>query len=266
MGDILQVNNVSKQFQRSKGLLKRESIDVLRDVSLSIQPGESLGLVGESGSGKTTLARCIMGMLQPDVGSVRFDGVDMATLDKAGLRAVRHQLSIVYQNPYLSLNPHFSLLELIAEPIQAYEQLSLSALTGRVSDLMEQVGLNVEFIDRKIGDLSGGQAQRVAIARALALKPKLIILDEPTSALDVSVQAQILNLLASMQSTYGYSYLFITHNLAVVRHACDRVLVMSEGRIVEHGVTESVLDKPEHAYTRQLIAATPRLKFTRSKK
>ena len=261
MVEVLRVNGISKHYSRSNGLFKSESIKVLDNVSFSIKGGETLGLVGESGSGKTTLARCVMGMLRPESGSVIFNGVDMATLTRASQYQVRRQLSIVYQNPYLSLNPHFTLHDLIAEPIQAYEQLTKSETAKRVTELVSQVGLSEHLIKRKIGDLSGGQAQRVAIARALALRPTLIILDEPTSALDVSVQAQILNLLAKLQSSAGYSYLFITHNLDVVRHSCDRVLVMSTGRIVENGMTQAVLEHPEHAYTQKLIAATPRLKF-----
>lgn len=260
MTDVLKVTNISKQFSRSNGLFKRETTDVLDAVSFSIASGETLGLVGESGSGKTTVARCVMGMLQPDAGTVVFNGIDMASLDRSLRQSVRCQLAIVYQNPYLSLNPHFTVLELIAEPIRANERNTKSELVHRVIELMGQVGLSEEFMARKIGDLSGGQAQRVAIARALALKPKLIILDEPTSALDVSVQAQILNLLASLQRSAGYSYLLITHDLDVVRHSCDRVLVMSKGRIVEHGDTHTVLDHPQNDYTQQLIAATPRLK------
>ena len=264
MTDVLKVTNIAKQFSRSNGLFKRETINVLDDVSFSITSGETLGLVGESGSGKTTVARCVMGMLQPDAGAVVFNGTNMASLDSTSRQAVRRQLAFVYQNPYLSLNPHFTLLELIAEPISANEQITQSDLVSRVSELMGQVGLSEELMDRKIGDLSGGQAQRVAIARALALKPKLIILDEPTSALDVSVQAQILNLLTSLQSSAGYSYLLITHDLDVVRHSCDRVLVMSKGSIVESGETHTVLDHPQHKYTQQLIAATPRLKYSAS--
>lgn len=261
MAKVLQVNSIAKRFSRSSGLFKREHVHVLDAVSFSIEGGETLGLVGESGSGKTTVARCVMGMLLPDSGSIIFNGIDMASLNTESRRVVRRQLAIVYQNPYLSLNPHFTLHDLIAEPIRANEQITKSNLLIRVIELMDQVGLSEEFILRKIGDLSGGQAQRVAIARALALKPKLIILDEPTSALDVSVQAQILNLLASLQSSAGYSYLLITHDLDVVRHSCDRVLVMSQGAIVEHGDTATVLDYPKHVYTQQLIAATPRMKY-----
>ena len=265
MAEILRVSHISKQFIRSNGWFKREYIDVLDAVSFSIESGETLGLVGESGSGKTTVARCVMGMLRPDSGSITFNGNDMTSQDRSFRQTVRRQLAIVYQNPYLSLNPHFTLLELIAEPIRANEKITKLDLVKRVVLLMGQVGLSEELMARKIGDLSGGQAQRVAIARALALKPKLIILDEPTSALDVSVQAQILNLLASLQSSAGYSYLLITHDLDVVRHSCDRVLVMSQGSIVESGNTDTVLDTPTHAYTQQLIAATPKLKYSTSK-
>lgn len=265
MTEVLRVSNIDKQFSRSKGFFGRESVSVLDAVSFSIESGETLGLVGESGSGKTTVARCVMGMLQPDSGSIIFNGIDMASLDDSSQRQVRRELSIVYQNPYLSLNPHFTVHDLIAEPIVANEEINRSSLLGRVVKLLEQVGLSGNFAARKIGDLSGGQAQRVAIARALALKPKLIILDEPTSALDVSVQAQILTLLSTLQDSIGCSYLLITHDLDVVRHTCDRVLVMSQGKIVEDGKTTSVLMHPEHAYTQQLIAATPRLKYSVSR-
>jgi len=259
ISELLSVEHIDKHFYQSHGLFRRTKNAVLRDVSLAIGAGESIGLVGESGSGKTTLARCIMGIMQPDFGTINFDGVDIALLEGRRRQQMRRQLAMVYQNPYRSLNPHFTLFDLLAEPIQAHENLSRTDLTKRITALLDQVGLSLNLISRKVGALSGGQAQRIAIARALALDPKLIILDEPTSALDVSVQAQILNLLKSLQSEAGCSYLFITHNLDVVRHACNRVLVMLEGQIVEHGDTRQVLLSPQHEYTKRLIAATPQL-------
>ncbi len=258
MPELLSVSQVYKSFLISDGMFRKRQLDVLRDINVIIEEGEAIGLVGESGSGKTTLARIIMGMIPADSGEVLFDGLDLTALSKAGRRERRRDMAIVYQNPFVSLNPRLSVLDLVAEPIRAHERMSRAALKQRVTGLLADVGLEESYLNRRIGAMSGGQAQRVAIARALALKPKLIVLDEPTSALDVSVQAQVLNLLANLRATHGYTYLLITHNLDVVRHMADRVLVMSQGEIVEHGATDAILDSPQHPYTQALVAATPK--------
>lgn len=257
MDNILEVRDLYKSYTVSAGFIGKRQLDVLKAIDLHIGAGEVVGLVGESGSGKTTLARSIMGMIRPEQGSVLFDEQDMTTLSRTALRARRRDMAMVYQNPYMSLNPRLRVADLLAEPITAHERLARAALSDRVAGLLAKVGLDAGFLARRVGELSGGQAQRVAIARALALEPKLILLDEPTSALDVSVQAQVLNLLGQLQREAGYSYLLISHNLDVIRYACDRVYVMQQGELVESGPVLDVLDRPRHPYTQALIAATP---------
>lgn len=259
MGELLIANNLVKRFRTSGGFFRTSTTDILKQVSLNIGHGETVGLVGESGSGKTTLARCITGMLTPEEGDVQFDGIDIHALNRQQKKHCRQAMAMVYQNPYLSLNPHFTLYELIAEPLEAAGNMRERDRQERVANLMAQVGLADIPLTQRVTTLSGGQAQRIAIARALALKPKLIVLDEPTSALDVSVQAQILNLLVALKESQNLSYLLITHNLDVVRYICDRVIVMSEGVIVEQGETENVMTDPQHAYTQLLIQSTPQL-------
>lgn len=256
MNPLLNVTGLVKSYRVPSGFLGHRTVQALKGIDLHISAGESLGLVGESGSGKTTLARTIMGILKPDAGHVEFDGLRISTLKPAALRASRRSIAIVYQNPYLSLNPRMRIRDLVAEPIITHERISDRALTERVKKLLDEVGLTDAHLSRRVGELSGGQAQRVAIARTLALRPKLVLLDEPTSALDVSVQAQILNLLAELQVSHGNAYLLISHNLDVIRHVTDRVVVMERGSIVETGDTEQVLDRPSHPYTRALVAAT----------
>ena len=256
MSAILNVQAVTKTYTVADGFLSYRQVQALKGISFSIGAGESVGLVGESGSGKTTLARTIMGIIKPNSGSVFFAGRDITTLKARELRQSRRDIAIVYQNPYLSLNPRFRIRDLVAEPIITHESIGQQELQKRVSRLVEEVGLNDTYLSRRIGELSGGQAQRVAIARALALMPKLVVLDEPTSALDVSVQAQILNLLSDLQSVHGNAYLFISHNLDVVRHVTQKVIVMEKGAIVEAGDTGIVLDSPGHPYTQSLVAAT----------
>ena len=255
----LEVERLNKSFDLPGGVLRRRRIGVLRDVTVRIASGEVLGLVGESGSGKTTLARCIMGIIRPDSGAVRLDGVDAAGLGRRALRHWRRDMAVVYQNPFLSLNPTMTVQEIVAEPILVRERIARDALRNRISRLLGDVGLGNSLLGRRVGVLSGGQAQRVAIARAVATRPRLIILDEPSSSLDVRVQAQILNLLVDLQERDGFSCLFITHDLDVVRFATDRVAVMEKGAIVEEGDTGRVLDTPSHPYTARLVAATPRL-------
>jgi peptide/nickel transport system ATP-binding protein len=241
---------------RGRSLL---SVHALNGVDLDILRGETLAVVGESGCGKSTLAQLIMSLLPLSTGRLSFDGIDLATVPSAQMRRLRQRLQMVFQDPQASLDPRMPAWQLIAEPLRVARRLPPGALRARAGELAELVGIRADQLERYAHEFSGGQRQRLAIARALALEPQLLVLDEPTSALDVSIQAQILNLLSQLQSRLGLTYLFISHNVAVVRHIADRVAVMYLGQIVELGPGALVLDSPRHPYTRQLIGAVPRL-------
>ncbi|MDP9046036.1 MAG: ATP-binding cassette domain-containing protein [Pseudomonadota bacterium] len=251
---LLEVRGLSKRYRLPReGLLRAAPIvDALRDVSFTVQAGRSLGIVGESGSGKSTLARLVMALEAPSAGSVRLLGRDLHALSAADLRRARSDVQMVFQDPYGSLDPRQDVRRIVAEPLIG---LDPGDTLRRVDDVLEAVGLRVADAARFPHEFSGGQRQRIAIARALVTRPKLIVADEPVSALDVSVQAQVLNLLADLQREFGVTYLFISHDLAVIDQVCDAVAVMREGRIVEQGPTEQVLRHPAHPYTRQLLAA-----------
>lgn len=225
----------------------------LRDVSVGVRQGESLGIVGESGSGKTTIAKVILRMIRPSAGRVRFDGTDIAGLRGSALRDARRQFQMVFQDPYSSLNPRATLRRIVAEPLIAHGRHG----RGDVEALLTSVGIGEELFDRRPGALSGGQRQRVGIARAIALHPRLLLLDEPVSALDVSVQAQILQLLRRLRAEHDLSYILISHDLSVVEYLCERVIVLYRGEVVEEGSATSVLRDPQHPYTRRLVAAVP---------
>lgn len=258
---MLSVENVAKVYETRRGLAgARARVEALKGVSFRIEKGQSFGLVGESGSGKTTLTRCILRLEEPTTGKVIFDGTDLSTLTPRQMRRMRSRMQIVFQDPYASLNPRFTVRDIVAEPIDIHRLMHGStrgARTDRVVELLGLVGLGEQHLYRYPHEFSGGQRQRICIARALAAGPELLILDEPTSALDVSVQAQVLNLLQDLQARLGLTYLFISHDLGVIRCVCDRVALIYRGAIVEEGGVDDIFERPQDTYTRELIAAMP---------
>jgi peptide/nickel transport system ATP-binding protein len=257
---LLEVSGLVKHFPVKRGLLVDREVDRVRavdGVSFSVASGETLGLVGESGSGKSTLSRTILQLLEPTSGSVRFDGREIAGLSRRQMRPLRAQLQMVFQDPYASLNPRKRIGQIVGEPLRIQGVLSGGELRARVHELLERVGLSAAHHQRFPHEFSGGQRQRVGIARALALEPKLVIADEPVSALDVSIRAQILDLLAELQDEFGLTYVFVAHDIGVVRHVSDRIAVMHDGKIVEQGPADQVCERPSDPYTKQLLAAVP---------
>jgi oligopeptide/dipeptide ABC transporter ATP-binding protein len=251
------VDLVVEYERRARGRGTKATTRALDGISLELHTGETLGVVGESGCGKSTLVRTILGLVRPTSGSITFMGHELTSLSRRELATHRPSFQVVFQDPYSSLDPRFSVFELVAEPLRIQRRFEVA----RVHELLTQVGLDLELCDRKPGTLSGGQRQRVSIARALALQPELLILDEPVSALDVSVQAQILNLLEQLQEELGLAYIFVSHDLSVVRRVSQRVAVMYSGRIVEIGPTERLFSAPDHPYTQTLLASRPSLKI-----
>jgi peptide/nickel transport system ATP-binding protein/oligopeptide transport system ATP-binding protein len=255
---LLDVRHLVKEFTRTKGLGgKATTLRAVDDVSFTIERGETFGLVGESGSGKTTTGRCILRLIEPTSGEVIFDGRDVLALSRAGMRAARRQMQIVFQDPYSSLNPRLRVEDIVEEPLVIHKLGSKPERRQRVRDLFELVGLDPDHLRRFPHEFSGGQRQRIGLARALALNPSLVIADEPVSALDVSVQAQVVNLLMDLQQQLSLTYLFIAHDLRLVEHICGRVAVMYLGRIVELGETAKLFASPQHPYTRALLSAIP---------
>ena len=258
---ILSVENLVKHYPGRRSLFRPGPPTIaLNGVSLFVAKGESFGIVGESGSGKTTLSRCILRLESITAGRVLFEGTDLTTLNPADMRRMRARLQIVFQDPYAALDPRMTIHDIIAEGMEIHAdilRLDTRQRTDRVVELLELVGLGVRHMFRYPHEFSGGQRQRVGIARALATAPDLLILDEPTSALDVSVQAQVLNLLADLQTRLGLTYLFISHDLAVIRYICDRVALLHHGQVVEQGPTETIFQTPRSDYARMLLAAMP---------
>ena len=257
---VLELTEVVKQFPvRSDRLFGRgrETVHAVDGVSLRVRRGETVGLVGETGCGKSTLARCITRLYNLTSGTVVFDGADISQLPARRLRPYRRKMQMVFQDPYGSLNPRRRVGSIIADPFAANGIVSGAARKLRVQELMELVGLNPEHFNRFPAEFSGGQRQRIGLARALALQPDLLVCDEPVSALDVSIQAQVINLLADLQGKLGLTYIFIAHDLSVVRHVSDRIAVMYLGRIVEIGETEALFRAPRHPYTQALLSAVP---------
>ena len=258
---LVDIQNLKVYFPIRSGLIPRVAgyVKAVDDVTLNIDRGEVFGLVGESGSGKTTLARALLRLVEPNSGHILFDDVDLLKIGKSSLKHLRKDMQVVFQNPFLSLNPRMIVRNQIAEPLKAHTKMSEAEITQRASELLKLVGLSDEHLWKYSIELSGGQAQRVCIARALALSPKLVILDEPTSSLDVSVQAQILNLLEDLQKRLGLTYLLITHDLGVVEYIADRVAVMYLGKIAEVGTFSEIFQDPAHPYTEALLSAVPKV-------
>jgi oligopeptide transport system ATP-binding protein len=257
---LLEVTDLVKHFPVKRGLVIDRTVDQIRavdGVSFTVAPGETLGLVGESGSGKSTLGRVVLQLVKPTSGSVRFEGREIAGLSRREMRPLRSEMQMVFQDTSASLNPRKRVGQIVAEPLHLQGVAKGEELRREVRGLLERVGLAPEHYDRFPHEFSGGQRQRIGIARAIALRPKLIIADEPVSALDVSIRAQIVNLLADLQQELGLTYVFVAHDIGIVRHVSDRIAVMHEGKIVEEGPADRVCEQPRDPYTKQLLAAVP---------
>ena len=257
--DLVEVENLKVYFPIRSGIFQTEigTVKAVDDVSFTIRKGETLGLVGESGCGKSTTGRALIRLREPTAGTVRFDGIDLGSLNRDKLRRMRRRMQIIFQDPYGSLDPRMTVGSIIAEPIDTHDLAKGAARTERVADLLRIVGLDPGYVSRYPHEFSGGQRQRIGVARALAVEPEFIVCDEPISALDVSIQAQVLNLLTDLREQLGLTYLFIAHDLSVVKHISDRVAVMYLGKVVEIGPPDIMYAAPGHPYTRALLSAVP---------
>ena len=257
---LLQVRDLRKEFPVKSGFMIERvthSVKAVDGVSFDIAQGTTLGLVGESGSGKSTTGYCVLQLIKPTAGSIRFQGRELTELGREEMRKMRREMQIVFQDPYSSLDPRMTVGDIVSEPLEVHGVGGRRDRRARVRELLDVVGFNPDYSNRYPHEFSGGQRQRVGVARALALNPSLIVCDEPVSALDVSIQAQILNLLKDLQRDFGLTYLFISHDLAVVRSMSDEIAVMKDGKIVEAGIADEVYERPKHEYTRALLTAVP---------
>ena len=257
--ELLRITDLVKYFPIKSGFFRHTvgQVRAVDGISLSVRAGETLGVVGESGCGKTTLGRTIMKLLEPTSGEIVFDGTDITNYKRKQMRAVRRDIQIVFQDPYASLNPRMTVRDIVAEPLRIHGLYRRGEGSRRVEELLRTVGLSPEHANRFPHEFSGGQRQRIGVARALALNPRMMVLDEPVSALDVSIQAQVVNLLDELQGQFGLTYMFIAHDLSVVRHVSDRVAVMYLGKVVELGTREQIYKAPMHPYTQALLSAVP---------
>ncbi|HEY0389126.1 MAG TPA: dipeptide ABC transporter ATP-binding protein [Gaiellales bacterium] len=255
---LLEVEDLTKHFRTGAGVLSRgKVVHAVDGVTFAVEAGETLGLVGESGCGKSTLGRCIVRLHQPTSGTIRFDGEDITAIGGTRLRSLRRHIQIVFQDPYASLNPRHRLGQIVGGPLKVHGMGPPDGTRRRVEELLQLVGLSPEHINRYPHEFSGGQRQRIGVARALAVNPRLVVCDEPVSALDVSIQAQVINLLDDLQDDLGLTYVFIAHDLAVVRHVSDRIAVMYLGKLVELSPAEELYARPVHPYTEALLSAVP---------
>jgi oligopeptide/dipeptide ABC transporter ATP-binding protein len=258
---LVELEGVTKHFPVKQGVFARGTtrVHAVEDVTFTVRRGETLGIVGESGCGKSTTARLMLRLLEPTAGAIRFEGVDITKRSQRDMRPLRRQMQMIFQDPYASLNPRKTVAQIIGEPFAIHRVGNRGETSARVRELLEVVGLSPEHASRYPHEFSGGQRQRIGVARALALNPRLIVCDEPVSALDVSVQAQILNLLRWLQQEFALTYVFISHDLSVMRQICDRIAVMYLGRIVELAESERIFESPKHPYTAVLMSAVPRM-------
>lgn len=257
--EILSVEGLVKYFSAKKKLFSKsdDKVHALNGVTFTVRSGDSLGIVGESGSGKTTLGRCILRLIEPTSGNIKFKGTDLLSLQRKELRVIRKQIQMIFQDPSASLNPNMTVGTIIEEPMKYHFSYTEEERREKVRSLLEKVGLDISYYYRFPHQLSGGQQQRIGIARAIGLNPQLIIADEPVSALDVSVQAQILNLFVELQETFDFTYIIISHDLSVIKHLCNRIIVMYLGEIVEIAGSDELFENPTHPYTQALISAIP---------